>query len=66
METGNLIDIGVINICSGEPISIRDLVEKWLNENNWDIELTLGFYPYSDYEPRNFWGDPSYLKSFMS
>jgi nucleoside-diphosphate-sugar epimerase len=59
-------DIGVINICSGEPISIRDLVEKWLNENNWDIELTLGFYPYSDYEPRNFWGDSSYLKSFMS
>lgn len=59
-------NIGVINVCSGEPISVKNLVEKWLNENNWDIELNLGFYPYSDYEPSNFWGNPCYLKSLLS
>lgn len=52
-------DIGVINICSGEPISVRKLVEQWLDENNWKIELNLGHYHYPDYEPMSFWGDSS-------
>jgi len=52
-------DIGIINICSGEPISVRKLVERWLHENNWKIGLNLGYYPYPDYEPMEFWGDSS-------
>lgn len=56
-------DIGVINICSGEPVSIRKLVERWLHENNWKIELNLGHYPYPDYEPMAFWGDSSRIDS---
>jgi hypothetical protein len=50
-------DIGAINICSGNPISVRKLVEHWLNENAWKIELNLGYYPYPDYEPMAFWLD---------
>lgn len=50
-------DIGAVNICSGNPISVRRLVEQWLGENNWKIELNLGYYPYPDYEPMAFWGD---------
>lgn len=50
-------DIGVVNICSGKPISVRRLVEQWLNDNGWEIELNLGYYPYPDYEPMAFWGD---------
>lgn len=49
-------NIGVVNVCSGKPISVRRLVEQWLNENNWDIQLNLGYYPYPDYEPMAFWG----------
>jgi dTDP-6-deoxy-L-talose 4-dehydrogenase (NAD+) len=56
-------DIGIINICSGEPISVRKLVERWLHENNWKIELNLGHYPYPDYEPMEFWGDSSRIDS---
>lgn len=56
-------DLGVINICSGKPISIRKLVEKWLYENGWKIELNLGHYPYPDYEPMEFWGDSSRINS---
>lgn len=55
-------DIGIINICSGKPISVRSLVEQWLQENNWQIELNLGYYPYSDYEPMEFWGNNCPLK----
>ena len=50
-------NIGAINICSGNPISVRKLVEQWLSDNSWGIELNLGYYPYPDYEPMAFWGE---------
>lgn len=58
-------DIGLINICSGKPQSVRGLVEQWLVENNWDIKLNLGHYPYPDYEPMAFWGDRQKLNALL-
>jgi len=49
---------GIYNICSGEPISIRRLVERHLASLNGKIQLNLGYYPYPDYEPMAFWGNP--------
>jgi dTDP-6-deoxy-L-talose 4-dehydrogenase (NAD+) len=54
---------GIINCCSGNPISIKQLVEKFINENQASIQLNLGFYPYTSYEPMHFWGDNAKLKS---
>jgi dTDP-6-deoxy-L-talose 4-dehydrogenase (NAD+) len=50
-------DPGIVNICSGKPVSIRSLVEGWIAENGWSIDLNRGLYPYPDYEPMAFWGD---------
>jgi len=47
---------GVLNICSGQPITIKKLVEDYLKENKKKIKLNLGYYPYPDYEPMSFWG----------
>lgn len=47
---------GNFNICSGEPISIRQLVESRIKECGSSIKPNLGFYPYVDYEPMAFWG----------
>ncbi|MEP1425815.1 MAG: NAD(P)-dependent oxidoreductase [Tateyamaria sp.] len=55
-------DCGPINICSGEPISIRRLVETWCLENGWSIDLNLGYYPYPDYEPMAFWGSSNKME----
>lgn len=52
-------NVGAINVCSGVPISVRRLVEGWIQENGWQIELNLGYHPYPDYEPMAFWGDPA-------
>jgi len=57
-------DMGTVNICSGKPISVRRLVEQWLMENNREMQLNLGCYPYPDYEPMAFWGDATKLQTF--
>ncbi len=56
---------GTVNICSGKPISVRNLIEQWLRENNWKIDLNPGHYPYPDYEPMAFWGDRRRLDSIL-
>lgn len=50
-----------VNVCSGQPISVRRLVEDWIKDNGWSIELNLGYYPYPAYEPMAFWGDDELL-----
>jgi dTDP-6-deoxy-L-talose 4-dehydrogenase (NAD+) len=62
----NRADIGVVNICSGKPISVRSLVEGWIKENGWKIELNLSYYKYPDYEPMAFWGDRRHLDRFLN
>lgn len=59
-------DIGIVNVCSGIPISVRKLVEGWIKENDWSIKLNLGHYPYPEYEPMAFWGNPKKLFSLVS
>jgi dTDP-6-deoxy-L-talose 4-dehydrogenase (NAD+) len=58
-------DNGILNICSGNPTSVRSLVEGWIKDNNWSIDLNLGYYPYPDYEPMAFWGDRGKLESCL-
>jgi nucleoside-diphosphate-sugar epimerase len=57
---------GVVNICSGRPISVRRLVEGWIAENKWEMVLNLGKYPYPDYEPMAFWGCAEKLKKCLN
>lgn len=58
-------DLGVINICSGRPVSVRGLVEGWIRGNSWTIDLNLGYYGYPDYEPMAFWGDRRKLQALL-
>jgi len=47
---------GIFNCCSGNPISVRNLVERHIAKCGASIRLNLGRYPYSPYEPFAFWG----------
>lgn len=58
-------DVGVVNVCSGRPVSVRRLVEGWIAQNSWDISLDLGCYPYPDYEPLAFWGSRDKLDAIL-
>lgn len=52
---------GVINCCSGKPISVFDLVSQRCKARASTIQLNRGYYPYPDYEPLAFWGISSKL-----
>lgn len=56
---------GVINCCSGRPVSVRRLVEERIKQRGANITLNLGYYPYPDYEPMAFWGDGTKLIKCM-
>ena len=57
---------GVVNICSGEPISVRAIVERWIAENGWTIALNPGRFGYPDYEPMSFWGNRQKLQGALA
>jgi dTDP-6-deoxy-L-talose 4-dehydrogenase (NAD+) len=54
-------DNGVVNVCSGRPVSVRQLVEGVVARHSSSIKLNLGSVPYPDYEPMAFWGDRTKL-----
>jgi dTDP-6-deoxy-L-talose 4-dehydrogenase (NAD+) len=58
-----LVCDGVINCCSGAPISVLDLVSQHRISRSSEIELRRGHFPYPDYEPMAFWGVPSKLNA---
>jgi nucleoside-diphosphate-sugar epimerase len=58
-------NIGAVNVCSGSPVSVRNLVEDWTRQRGAIIRLDLGRYPYPDYEPMAFWGEGRKLNTIM-
>lgn len=56
---------GVINCCLGRPVAVKEFVEEFLARQHKRIRLNLGYYPYPDYEPMAFWGDPRKLNEAL-
>jgi len=57
---------GVVNVCSGKPVSVRSMVEQWLAAYGWQIALDLGKFPYPAYEPLAFWGSRAKLEAELA
>jgi nucleoside-diphosphate-sugar epimerase len=57
---------GIINCCSGIPVTVKEFVENYLKAKNIKMKLNLGYYPYPDYEPMRFWGDNHKLTSILN
>jgi nucleoside-diphosphate-sugar epimerase len=57
---------GIINIASGNPVSVRRLVERWFTDAGHQISLDLGQYPYPDWEPFAFWGSVAKLSAALA
>lgn len=58
-------DNGVVNVCSGRPLAVRELVEAAVRSHGSSIQLNLGHFPYPEYEPMSFWGDRDKLTRIL-
>ena len=57
---------GIINCCSGNPISVLDLVRNRCKERGANIKLIRGFYKIPEYEPFHFWGIPTKIRKIKN
>lgn len=60
------IEQGIINICSGRPEKLADMVERFIKENNYDIKLQYGVFPDRPYDSKAVWGDSSKIEKIMN
>lgn len=56
---------GIINCCSNQPVTVKQLVTNYLAKTGTSIKLNTGYYPYPDFEPMEFWGDDNKLKTII-
>ena len=54
---------GIINCCSGNPISIRNFVKIYLKKRNSKTKIRIGNFKKPEYEPEKFWGSTSKMLS---
>lgn len=56
---------GVINCCSGKPISLADKVESFIKEHDFNIKLKYGAFPDRPYDSPGVWGDATKIRQIM-
>ncbi len=56
---------GIINVCSGKPVSLGDRVEQFIRENNLDITLKYGVFPERPYDSKIIYGDNEVIEKIM-
>lgn len=58
--------LGIINISSGYPQSLSDVVEKFIKKNKLNIKLDYGAYPDREYDSKAIWGNSSKIDKIMN
>lgn len=56
---------GIINCCSGNPITLSEKVEEFIKKNNFKIKLEYGAFPDREYDSKEVWGDNRKIKLIM-
>lgn len=57
---------GIINICSGTPLSLSEAVESFIKNNHLDIKLEYGAFPDRPYDSPGIWGDATKINKIMA
>lgn len=56
---------GIINCCTGQPISLADKVESFIKEHGFDIKLDYGAFPDRAYDSPAVWGNAENIERIM-
>ena len=57
---------GLINICKGWPEKLADRVERYIQENGYDIHLNYGAFPDRPYDSKAIWGDAGKITMILN
>ena len=57
--------LGIINCCSGKPISLADRVEQFIKDKKLNIKLEYGVYPDRPYDSPIIYGDASKINQIV-
>jgi len=57
---------GIINCCSGVPISLSEMAEKFIRDNGLKIRLQYGAFPDRPYDSPGVWGDATLIQKIMA
>ncbi|WP_041139765.1 NAD-dependent epimerase/dehydratase family protein [Beduini massiliensis] len=56
---------GIINCCSGKPVSLADQVEWYIKEYNLNLVLKYGAFPDREYDSPAIWGDNTKITKIL-
>ncbi len=57
---------GIINCCTGKPVSLAEKVEGFIKEHGFDIKLDYGAFPDRPYDSPAIWGDTEKINKIMN
>jgi nucleoside-diphosphate-sugar epimerase len=57
---------GIINCCSGNPVSLKEIVEEFIQRNNFKIKLDYGAFPERSYDSPAIWGNNEKIKIILN
>ena len=56
---------GVINVCTGQPMTLAEKVESYIKEHDFKIRLKYGAFPDRPYDSPGEWGDATLINQIM-
>lgn len=56
---------GIINVCSGKPIALKDKVQQFIEDKNLNIQLDYGVFPERPYDSKIIYGDSSKIEKIV-
>lgn len=56
---------GIINCCSGRPMKLKDRMEQFIRDNDFEISLDYGKFPDRPYDSKEIWGDNHRIEEIM-
>lgn len=57
---------GIINVCTGTPMTLAERVEKFIADHKFDIKLDYGAFPDRPYDSPGEWGDATKIRQILS
>ncbi|MBR4170645.1 MAG: NAD(P)-dependent oxidoreductase, partial [Kiritimatiellae bacterium] len=57
---------GIVNCCSGKPLSLAEAVEEFIKSNRLKIRLQYGAFPDRPYDSPGVWGNAFKIEKIIN